>query len=88
MDSLVVYVLKDSDSTAVESAAVHLTNGDGYDATVTTANDGVAIFPLTAEPVFAPGEYSIEIKAEGFLDNNSTATVDKFTTKTVKLIAS
>lgn len=86
-NSLVVYVLKDSDDAAIKGATVHLTNGDGYDATVTTESDGVAIFPLTAEPVFAPGDYNIEIKAEGFQDNNSTATVDNFTAKTVRLIA-
>jgi type II secretory pathway pseudopilin PulG len=86
-DSLVVYVQKNSDSAPIEGAAVHLANGSGYDATVTTANDGVAIFPLTAVPVFAPGSYNIEIKADGFQDNNSTATVDKFTAKTVKLTA-
>jgi len=86
-DSLVVYVQKDSDSAPIEGATVHLANGDGYDATVTTANDGVAIFPLTADPVFAPGSYNIEIKADGFQDNNSTAAVDNFTAKTVKLTA-
>lgn len=87
-NSLVVYVLKNSDDTAIEGATVHLTNGSGYDATVITESDGVAIFPLTAEPVFAPGDYNIEIKAEGFQDNNSTATVNEFTAKTVKLTAS
>lgn len=86
-DSLVVFVQKDSDSAPIEGAAVRLANGDGYDATVTTANDGVAIFPLVADPVFAPGDYNIEIKAEGYMDNNSTATVDNFTAKTVKLTA-
>lgn len=86
-DSLVIYVQKDSDSTPVEGATVHLTNGSGYDATVTTANDGVAIFPLVAIPAFASGDYNIEIKAEGFQDNNSTAMVDNFTAKTVKLTA-
>ncbi|MFA4818045.1 MAG: prepilin-type N-terminal cleavage/methylation domain-containing protein [Parcubacteria group bacterium] len=86
-DSLVVYVQKDSDSTPIEGATVHLTNGGGYDATITTANDGVAIFPLTAVPVFAPGDYNIEITADGFQDNNSTAAVDNFTAKTVKLTA-
>lgn len=87
-DSLVVYVLRESDSAPIKDAAVHLTNGSGYDETVTAADDGVAVFPLTADPVFAPGDYNIEIKAEGFTDDNSTITVDKFTTKTVKLIAS
>lgn len=86
-DSLVVYVLKDVDDAPIEGASVRLTNGDGYDATVTTENDGVAIFPLTAEPVFAAGDYNIEVKAEGFQDNNSTATVDNFTAKTIKLTA-
>lgn len=86
-NSLVVYVLNNSDGLAIEGAEVHLINGDGYDATVTTAGGGEAIFPLAAESVFAPGDYNIEIKAEGFQDNNSTATVDKFTAKTVKLIA-
>jgi hypothetical protein len=40
-----------------------------------------------ALPVFEPGDYNIEIKADGFQDNNSTATVDNFTAKTVKLTA-
>jgi len=83
-DSLLVKVLNNSDSSPVNNAQARLSNGSGYDTTVTTSFDGIAFFPTNSDP-FLPGEYTLEVTEAGFQDYSDLVDINKLTTKEVKL---
>lgn len=85
--SLLVKVVSSlTDNPPITGASVKLSNGDGYDVTVTASAIGTAFFPVTAD-VFAAGTYDLKITAEGFLDSNTQVTVnaDELKTETITL---
>lgn len=86
--SFLVSVLKNSDDSPIAGASVQLTNGAGYDATVTSAANGKAFFPTTADP-FLSGTYDLKVTADGFIESNSSVTVSESVLKleTIKLDA-
>jgi len=71
--ALLIKVQKDAAS-PIAGASVHLTNSLGYDATLTTVADGMAFFPIVADPPFAAGTYDYTITATGY--DNSSGQVD------------
>lgn len=84
-DSLLVKVLNNSDNVPLNNIQVKLTNGSGYDTTITTSFDGVAFFPINSDP-FLPGTYTLEITDSSFKNYSEAVDVDKLTNKEVKLI--
>ncbi|HEX7586171.1 MAG TPA: hypothetical protein VF390_00890 [Patescibacteria group bacterium] len=84
-DALLVKVLNNSDNAPLNNIQVKLTNGNGYDTTVTTSFDGVAFFPVNSDP-FLPGMYTLEISDFSFQNYSETVDVNKLTNKEVKLI--
>jgi len=86
LDSLLVNVVRNDDSTAIKDAQVRLTNGGGYDETVTTLSDGLAFFPTVGHSLTA-GDYTLEVSASGYQNYSGSVEIDKLTTKEIKLIA-
>lgn len=86
VDSLLVKVMRNDDSTFIKDAQVRLTNSDGYDTTITTLSDGVAFFPVTGNSLVA-GNYTLEITAVGYQSYTGSVDVNKFTEREVKLTA-
>lgn len=62
--SLLVDVLSSLDESPVEGINVRLTNTEGYDQVLTTGEEGKVFFPISSDP-FLPGDYHLEISAEG-----------------------
>lgn len=85
-EALLINVLKNLDNLPIKDASVKITNGSGYSAEMITLADGVAFFPITIDQIL-PGEYNLEVKKAGFQDYAETVTINKLTTKEVKLIA-
>jgi len=86
VESLKVTVLKNTDNLPIKDATVKVTNADGYSAEIVTLADGLAFYPVNADPLL-PGDYNIEVKAEGFQDYTGTVSVNKLTLQEIKLIA-
>lgn len=85
LDSLLVKVLSNADDSPIYNAQVRLTNGSGYDTTVSTSFDGKAFFPINSDPLL-PGTYTVEIIASGFQNYSSEVDIDNLTTEEAKLI--
>lgn len=83
-DALLVKVLNSSDDSPVNNAQAKLTNGSGYDTTVTTSFDGIAFFPTNSDP-FLPGPYTLEVTEAGFQNYSASVDIDKLTSQEVKL---
>jgi hypothetical protein len=83
-DSLLVKVSNSSDNSPINDAQVRLSNGSGYDATVSTSFDGTAFFPENSDP-FLPGTYNLEITASGFTAHSSSVEINELTTREVNL---
>ena len=89
VNSLVVKVIKQSDTTPIVGAQVHVT-GTSFDQTVTTGEDGLVYFPqqtiegqtitMNAEP------YQISVTAEGFTTVSDSANVDQLVVKTEQMV--
>lgn len=61
----------------LSEAEVHLTNGLGYDTTITTSADGLAFFPNTENPPFVSGTYNLSISVSGFQNYSSQVSVSE-----------
>jgi hypothetical protein len=88
--SLLVTVLDQSDETPISGASVKVTNGFGYDVTVTTNSQGKAFFPTDASP-FLGGSYTTEVSASGFSaggPGTAIVTDNQLKTDTIHLTAS
>jgi len=84
LNSTLITVLNNADSTPITGASVNLTNVSGYNATVTTDNYGDAYFP-TSMPALTAGQYTISVTASGFKNKSDTVTVSAYTVKQIKL---
>ena len=70
LTSLLARIIDAESSEPISGAEVKLTNPElSYDTTVTTGDDGVAVFPAEEAPLIA-GNYEMFVSAEGFQDNN------------------
>jgi hypothetical protein len=78
LTSLLVKVQKDESGILkpVSGATVQLANASGYDATVASASNGAAYFPVSSD-LFLPGDYELKINASGFSENISTVAVNQ-----------
>ena len=84
LNSALITVLNNADSTPIAGASVNLTNVSGYNATVTTDIYGNAYFP-TSLPALTAGQYAVAVTASGFHNKSDTVTVSTYTTKQIKL---
>ena len=88
VDSLLVTVLKDADSSPLADASVQLKAVSGtYDVTLNTNKFGQAYFPDASGPV-AAGSYKLNVSVSGFTAvNGKDVTVNKLTEQQIKMIA-
>jgi len=87
INSLLVKVLKDSNSNPIEGASVNLKNTSlNVDITLTTNKYGQAYFP-TALPALTGEIYQLKVTASGFREKSSSVTINNLVNTDVKLIA-
>ena len=88
VNSLIVQVMKDADSSLMEGAEVTLSNASGYSEMQTTLKNGLAFFP-SATGVLTLGTYDLKVIMANFNDYTGTVdlSMDKLITQQVKLIA-
>lgn len=82
-DGLLVKIKKE-DNTPLKGAEVIVKNDSSYNVTQMSGADGYAFFPVTTD-VFSPGDYNIEVKADGYNTSNKNVNVNKLTTEEIKL---
>ncbi len=74
--SLLVKVTKnDTGNPPLAGAGVELSNGSGYDQTVTASGTGTAYFPTDANALPA-GTYTLKVTAGGYTENDSQVTIN------------
>jgi len=73
--ALLVTATQSDDGSPLAGATVHLTNGSGYDVSLTTGDDGLAFFPNVASPSFASGNYTLVVSATGYQDHSGSITI-------------
>ena len=87
IDSLLVQVVNNADGKAIPGASVELTNASlNYDVTFTSDDSGYVYFPQSL-PALSKTTYQLKVTASGFQESNSSATIDKLTTKVITLTA-
>jgi len=84
LDSLVVNVKDNSSSMPIGSASVRLYNGADYDKTLDTDSSGRVFFPSGSDSL-AGGSYSLDVKADGYIDQTMSVNINKFTSQEVKM---
>jgi competence protein ComGC len=83
-NSVLLSILNPAGTALIANAQVQLTNALGYSENITTLADGIAFFPVVANPLII-GTYDINIIASGYKDYVGTIDVDKLTTQQIKL---
>lgn len=73
--SALVKVTDSSDGAAITGASVELSNGSGYDETLTTDGNGTAYFPTATDTTFAAGDYTLKVSAGNYQTVTQTITV-------------
>jgi hypothetical protein len=83
--ALLIEVKKDA-AEPITGASVHLTNTGGYDTTLTTDENGMAFFPIVANPPFAAGNYNFTITAAGYTEKTGSVAVTGNNLKTQEIL--
>lgn len=87
VNSLVAKILNANTNERINGASVHLSDGAGFDQTLTTGEAGQVYFPPNLDPpvALAAGQYNLEVTADGFQGYSGTVNINQLTTQEIKL---
>jgi Tfp pilus assembly protein PilE len=87
-NSLIVTVKDSETALAVSGASVRVWNGIDFDSTLITGQMGQVYFPPNTDPptVLNPGDYNLEVTADGYETYSDSVAVSQLTQEQVNLI--